>query len=223
MVRPGQAGWLLGDDAARRARDVTAGRVAAVAARQAATVVLLREGPAGTGGPEAFLVERHARMAFAPGMLAFPGGAVEPGEGDGLPGAVTAAVREVDEEIGVTLQGDQLVPVARWITPEFEARRFDTWFFVARLPAGQEPGELSGEAAHGFWGRPDAVLAAVEAGELQALPPTLAALEIVAGHPHVAAALAAAAGCDLEPVLPTWVDDGDAVRLVLPADPPGDA
>jgi hypothetical protein len=47
----------------------------------------------------------------------------------------------------------------------------------------------------------------------------VAALRAVAGQPEVSAALAAAAGSDLTPVRPGWIDDGTAVRLVLPGEP----
>jgi 8-oxo-dGTP pyrophosphatase MutT (NUDIX family) len=38
---------------------------------------------------------------------------------------------------GLLLRADLLTPWARWITPEFSPRRFDTWFFAAALPAGR--------------------------------------------------------------------------------------
>src|SRR3954462_894312 len=38
---------------------------------------------------------------------------------------------------GLVLRSDLLVPWSRWITPEFEPRRFDTYFFFALLPPGQ--------------------------------------------------------------------------------------
>jgi 8-oxo-dGTP pyrophosphatase MutT (NUDIX family) len=76
--------------------------------RDAATVVLLRDG---TAGVEAWLLTRVARMAFAAGMTVFPGGRVEPSDAS-LPWAgsapaeaalVGAAVRETFEETGVLL------------------------------------------------------------------------------------------------------------------------
>ena len=47
--------------------------------RPAATVVLLRPGPA---GPEVLLTQRPTTMAFAADMHVFPGGAVDPGDRD---------------------------------------------------------------------------------------------------------------------------------------------
>ena len=72
------------------------------APRPAATVVLLRPGP---DGLEVLLTHRPASMAFAGDMHVFPGGAVDPSDGDpGDPRAFeVAAVRELFEEAGVLL------------------------------------------------------------------------------------------------------------------------
>ena len=74
------------------------------------------------------------------------------------------------------LRSDLLLPWSRWITPEFEPRRFDTYFFVALLPAGQRTRDVSGEADHTLWVRPADALARAQAGELTMLPPTLVTL-----------------------------------------------
>jgi 8-oxo-dGTP pyrophosphatase MutT (NUDIX family) len=93
-----------------------------VPVRDAATVVLLRDGVDGAG-LEAWLLTRVTQMAFAAGMTVFPGGRVDPADAD-LPFAGTAsadtaarfgcdealarallgaAVRETFEETGVLL------------------------------------------------------------------------------------------------------------------------
>jgi 8-oxo-dGTP pyrophosphatase MutT (NUDIX family) len=99
--------------------------MSAVPVRDAASVVLLRDGPGGTGGVgiQAWLLTRVTQMAFAAGMSVFPGGRVDDTDG-GLPfsGAagtevaarfgctealacalLGAAVRETFEETGVLL------------------------------------------------------------------------------------------------------------------------
>ncbi|MFG1775076.1 NUDIX domain-containing protein [Micromonospora sp. NPDC049048] len=81
---------------------------------------------------------------------------------------------------GLTLRSDLLLPWSRWITPEFEPRRFDTYFFVALLPEGQRTRDVSGEADHTLWVRPADAVARAEAGELTMLPPTLMNLAQVA-------------------------------------------
>jgi 8-oxo-dGTP pyrophosphatase MutT (NUDIX family) len=91
-------------------------------ARPAATVVVLRDGPA---GPEVFMVRRHEDTAFMGGAHVFPGGRVDAADGDadeswcdGIPHATiqldglekseavayhVAAARELFEEAGVLL------------------------------------------------------------------------------------------------------------------------
>ena len=64
------------------------------------------------------------------GHWVFPGGAVDPEDGDGQSGLRAAAARELAEEAGVVLAPDaEIVPFARWITPEQSPIRFDTWFY----------------------------------------------------------------------------------------------
>ncbi|MGN9776042.1 NUDIX hydrolase [Micromonospora sp. H33] len=77
---------------------------------------------------------------------------------------------------GLTLRSDLLLPWSRWITPEFEPRRFDTYFFGALLPEGQRTRDVSGEADRTLWMRPADACARAEAGELTMLPPTLVTL-----------------------------------------------
>lgn len=120
--------------------------------------------------------------------------------------------------LDLPLRSDLLAPWARWITPVEEPRRYDTWFFLARLPRGQRTRDVSGEADHTVWLRPDA------AGDLIMLPPTRMTLDDLASYPSINAAMAAPRDA-ATPVTP-WVEfDGDQARLVIPdlprADPSG--
>ncbi|WP_346537942.1 NUDIX hydrolase [Micromonospora sp. DPT] len=117
----------------------------------------------------------------------------------------------------LTLRSDLLLPWSRWITPEFEPRRFDTYFFVALLPEGQRTRDVSGEADHTMWIRPADALARAEAGELTMLPPTLVTLAQVVAAGDLAGVARAAAGRDAAtPVTPRLdlPDDGEP-RFVL--------
>ncbi len=103
----------------------------------------------------------------------------------------------------LTLRSDLLLPWSRWITPEFEPRRFDTYFFVALLPEGQRTRDVSGEADHTLWIRPADALARAEAGELTMLPPTVVTLAQVAAADDLPAVARAAATRDpATPVTP---------------------
>jgi 8-oxo-dGTP pyrophosphatase MutT (NUDIX family) len=202
-----------------------------VTPRLAATVVLLRST---SPGVEVYLLRRAVSMAFASGMYAFPGGAVDPADVDGetlssrwstrlgrpQPEAETvvrAAVRELAEETGVRLGASDLHPWTRWITPEFEPRRYDTYFFVAGLPDGQDAADISGEADRTEWLAPAAALARMQAGDIVMLPPTSVTLGDLVGFGSVAEVLAASEERDAaSPVLPRVERGPDgADRLVF--------
>ncbi|MBW4703480.1 NUDIX domain-containing protein [Micromonospora sp. RL09-050-HVF-A] len=106
----------------------------------------------------------------------------------------------------LTLRSDLLLPWSRWITPEFEPRRFDTYFFVALLPEGQRTRDVSGEADHTMWVRPADALARARAGELTMLPPTLVTLAEVAAAAAADGAAGAGAG--------TGAAAGDGARCI---------
>ena len=52
---------------------------------------------------------------------------------------------------GLVLRTDLLGAWSGWCTPEFEPRRFRTWFFVAALPAGQLTRDVSSESSSVSW------------------------------------------------------------------------
>jgi 8-oxo-dGTP pyrophosphatase MutT (NUDIX family) len=117
---------------------------------------------------------------------------------------------------GLVPRADLLGAWARWITPEFEPRRYDTIFFLAALPAGQRARDVSGEADHVAWLRPADALAACERGELLMMPPTLATLRELTPFRTAAQALAASAGRDLRPVMARVRPVGDEVVVSWP-------
>lgn len=77
----------------------------------------------------------------------------------------------------LVLRTDLLRPHARWITPEPEPRRYDTAFFAALLPTGQQPDGHTSEAVHAEWVVPGEVIEAARSGSATLLPPTIVALE----------------------------------------------
>ncbi|GAA3865299.1 NUDIX hydrolase [Streptomyces sedi] len=252
-----------------RIRALARGELTPVPARPAATVLLLRDPADGAEGPgpEVFLLRRRRSMAFAGGAYAYPGGGVDPRDGDsvaargnGTPPDVTAlaALRELFEEAGVLLagpdehslvadvtgddweadrralvarelsfsaflarrslvpRGDLLRPWARWVTPEFESRRYDTWFYAAALPPGQRTRNASTEADHAAWLSAAEAVAGFDRGEMVMMPPTAATLRQLLPHRTAAEALAGAADHDLAPVLARATLVGDEVVLSWP-------
>ncbi|MBV9023814.1 MAG: NUDIX hydrolase [Streptomycetaceae bacterium] len=112
----------------------------------------------------------------------------------------------------LVLRSDLLRPWARWITPEFEERRYDTWFFLAALPEGQRTRDVSGEADRTVWLRAADAVEAYDRGELLMMPPTIATLRALVPYTAVADTLEASATRDLTPVLArTAVTGGEIV------------
>ena len=78
------------------------------------------------------------------------------------------------------LDANDFTYAGRWVTPPFNARRFDTWFFLVNCPPRQEPNVIAGELSSGEW------LTARDAydrwlhDQVVAVPPTLHALRTLA-------------------------------------------
>jgi hypothetical protein len=126
-------------------------------------------------------------------------------------------VRETEEETGVVLDPDELRPWAHWITPEFEPRRYDTYFYVAELPAGQLARDLSGETDRAEWTSPKAALAAERAGQIALMPPTLSILLELADCESIAEVRRLAEDRVVSVVLPQLQRTDDGWRFVYPA------
>ena len=180
--------------------------------RQAASLIVLRDSP---DGPEVLLVQRNPEQKFMGGAWVFPGGAVHDDDG----GHARTALREAEEESGLTLDESGLVPFSRWITPQMVKVRFDTWFFVARAPDGAEATPDGAECVDARWIRPADALAAGERGELMLVFPTIKHLEQLAGFESVDHALDTAGSRTVEPVEPRVVMKEDHAEVVLPGEP----
>lgn len=189
--------------------------------RPAATVILLR---GAAESLEVLLVQRNPEQRFMGGAWVFPGGAVDPGEGEGQAGLRSAAVRETREEAGVALGSpDALVPYSRWITPAAVKIRFDTWFYLAQLPGGASPRVDGEECVDLRWETPSSALAAYARDELLLVFPTIKHLEQISGFPSAHELLAHARDRDVSPVEPRVVLDGEIARVLLPGEPGYDA
>ena len=117
---------------------------------------------------------------------------------------------------GLVLRSDLLGAWARWITPEFETRRYDTWFFVAVLPEGQRTRNASTEADRTVWITPGEAASSYDKGDLTMMPPTIATLRGLIPYGSAAEALAAAPERDLTPVLARARLEADEVVLTWP-------
>lgn len=186
--------------------------------RPAASVVLCRDGP---DGVETYLLHRHARMAFAASMVVFPGGGVDPADRSGADSFRACAVRETIEETGVEVRSGDLVPWAHWITPVLQPIRYDTRFYLAALPAGQDAADLSTETVGAAWTRPTTAVAAYEKGALAMMPPTVSILIELTAVETVADALVQGRDRVVETVLPEVVRTAAGWSFRYPRRGPG--
>lgn len=123
------------------------------------------------------------------------------------------------ESADLALRLSMLVPLSRWITPESEPMRFDTNFYVARLPEGQEASHDLKESIGSGWLRPaDALLASSE-GRIRLAPPTTRTLEGLRDVESVEAALALSSSRPPPVILPILRTLGKEVVVLYPGDP----
>ncbi|MCY3725120.1 MAG: NUDIX hydrolase [Rhodobacteraceae bacterium] len=149
--------------------------------RDAASVILLR---LRQESPEILMGKRGGNAIFMPNKYVFPGGSLEPRdfelplnsdhqirnyeklfiqtEKDLGPPLVNCALRELEEETGIRIKGNDLQNynmgfILRAITPPGMTRRFDTRFFLCRISEKIESsqmncfGNASGELSELHW------------------------------------------------------------------------
>ncbi len=185
--------------------------------RQAATVILLR---GGASSLETLMVRRSPHARFMAGVWVFPGGALEASEHEHPDAHRRAALRELHEEAGVRLhESAELIEFSRWITPAEVSIRFDTRFFLAEMPDGQEVLIDGREIVEHRWLAPADALASYDAGDLALVFPTLKHLERLSAFETVHELLASSRGQPVGPVQPKVILDGPRPRLVLPGEP----
>src|SRR5205085_5460401 len=143
---------------------------------------------AGCAGDEAAMRACAAREVFEEVGVLLAGGAselsvAEIADARRRLAAGEKTFRQIISEHRLTLAGDALVAAGRWVTPPFAPRRFDTWFFLAVLPAGQEALVETGELETAEWVRPAEVLDRWQRGGIIMAPPTLHVIRTLAANP----------------------------------------
>jgi 8-oxo-dGTP pyrophosphatase MutT (NUDIX family) len=185
---------------------------------------------------ELLMVRRNVAVAFMGGSYVFPGGRVD--EGDRPPAGVQlnpavfpdlspaeeatyrmAAVRELQEEANVYLTVDDLYPFAHWVTPEVETRRYDTRFFLARMPEGRVARHDENETTALDWLSPRAAIARFEQRDLLLPPPTWTTIRQLAPRTSINDVMAWARTRTIVRVMPGWVKTATETMLTLPGDP----
>lgn len=235
-----------------------------------ATILLLRDGASGL---EVFMVKRHHQIDFASGALVFPGGKLDPHDGDPAlrnhaDGAeklddfrlslAACAIREGFEESGILLARkpgasayidaaassalgpwrpklnnsevglvefltrenlrlacDALVPFARWVTPVFMPKRFDTFFYLAATPEGQLGRHDGSESVDSVWVNPNE---AIEDKRWTIIFPTKMNLVKLGKAKTVAEAMANAKADRIVTVEPKVIQRDGKQLLTIPED-----
>lgn len=182
------------------------------------------------------MVRRNDQVAFMAGSYVFPGGRVDdsdrPAAGASLPPPVfrdlsaedeaayrNAAVRELQEEANVTIGPADVHPFAHWVTPEIEIRRYDTRFFLARMPDGQIAKHDEGETTALEWLTPREAIDRFNRKELLLPPPTYTSIVQLAPRTSIDDVFQWAKRRKIARVMPGFFKNGDEVTLTLPGDP----
>jgi 8-oxo-dGTP pyrophosphatase MutT (NUDIX family) len=158
----------------------------------AATVAILRDS---RDGLEILLLKRHQNLAFAANQWVFPGGRIELSDKlqhTDSPQLIAryAAIRETQEETGLSLTAKQLHHYANWTTPKGPARRFATWFFITQLNQTKASICVDGEEITDYcWFAPKHALQQHKQGLLPLMLPTFLTLTQLMVHSNAAQAL----------------------------------
>lgn len=254
-----------------------------VPVRDAATVVVVRQA---SDGIEVCMLQRNLNSDFVGGAYVFPGGGVDPDDGDDrysgllsrdLPSGLddtgeglafrVAAARESFEEAGILFARDadghvvalddprlterfrrhrvdvdtgsrklfeicaeehlsldlaQMSYMSRWVTPFGANRRYDTRFFVAEAPAGQEALHDDHEVIDTIWISPHDALADAKEGRRTMIFPTVRTITQLSRFDEVGQLFAHIETLEsIEPIQPELRQVDDRLELLLPGDPEG--
>ena len=119
---------------------------------------------------------------------------------------------------GLRLAVDRLVYLSHWLTPLGRPKRFDTRFFIARVPPGQTASHDGAELVEQMWVAPADALA--QSATLKLLTPTQKTLETLARFADVESLLAWAAAPRIVPlVMPRVAGGSGGFRPVMPDEP----
>jgi len=114
---------------------------------------------------------------------------------------------------------DQLLYYAHWITPEARSERFDTRFFLARYPSGQEASHDQKETTAGIWITPQKALEENLKGEVMLSPPTLKTLEDLARFKTIDELFTSLRNTEIQPILPVLTKISSGPLIIFPWDP----
>ena len=125
---------------------------------------------------------------------------------------------ELLESENLILDINQLSPFARWITPELMPKRFDTYFFIAQLPEGQEGIHDGNESIHSIWITAEQALKEANSDKYKIIFPTMMNLKRLAEYKNYNAVLNSLIDYDLKAIMP-WTENIEGeMFLKIPED-----
>ncbi len=129
---------------------------------------------------------------------------------------------EAFQSLSLRLATDALVPWTRWITPRQASvthKRFDTRFFMARVPEGQTAAHDNHETTEALWITPREALIRYWDHDIELAPPQIMGLVQLAKHADSNSALSEAQSRQ-PPVVEPEPFDQDGIRTICyPGDP----
>jgi 8-oxo-dGTP pyrophosphatase MutT (NUDIX family) len=159
--------------------------------------------------------ETIEETGLAPGLAPSPDASVAAALRAGLD--AEAPFAPLLDAHGLAINGEALIPFARWCPNFRETRRFDTIFFLAKAPAdAPAPAASAREAVRAFWASAADILAEVEAGRAHVIFPTRRNLERLARFASFAEARADAGRHEVARITP-WVEErGGEPHVCIP-------
>lgn len=152
-------------------------------------------------------------------LLARPSGAhVSRGVREEL-AAGTLSMEELARREEFRLALDALAVFAHWVTPEIEIKRFDTRFFVARVPDGQHPVHDDSETTESVWLDPEDAVERCRRDEIALPPPTWTTLRTLSKLSSVDEVMDWARTRVVVRIQPNFFRDDTQSVLTLPGDP----
>ncbi|UEM25046.1 NUDIX hydrolase (plasmid) [Skermanella mucosa] len=122
----------------------------------------------------------------------------------------------VIEAEGLVPADDRLVAFGHWVTPAVRPRRFDTVFFIAAVPPGQQAEPDGSEIVSCRWGRPAEIIEAADAGAVRLIFATRMNLMRLATSRTVAEAVETAMRQPLVRIVPEWIETSAGAELRIP-------
>lgn len=123
---------------------------------------------------------------------------------------------ELARAAAFTLACDCLTLFSHWVAPPGLHRRFDTLFFAARLPDGQQAEEDGDEATAALWISPSRALEERRSGKKKIIFPTARNLDLLAKSGSIADVVRFAHSRKIEPVEPKLVTEDGKLFLTIP-------